>query len=269
MSAVISRIWRKSGLFSLFLLPLLPLLWPACGLYIRLRQRFQLTWTSAIVLMALPISSLLLIIWYIPLPWIMAAILGLPFALLEAILILEIWAFAKCAPYLLGIWSMRLAVGRWQTHLRATERRRRRLSRRIQKLNARYGKAFQELGKLQELINNFCRIDLENLNTKVLSWQADLHSRSIWYLRRERKKAVRALCRGEKDKALWACVLRQVELERRLAERLAARFLWQDALALCTAEAETINEKLRHTKQAIEQMKAAYRKARTGLILLD
>jgi hypothetical protein len=235
-------------------------------------RRYQLTWASATVVVALPLSSLLIFASFAPFPLPLALGLGLPLAGFEALLILRIWAFAKCRPYLADIRELKVAMAQWDMHLRLVEGERQKLSHRIQRIRAQYGKAFEELQSLKEFIQEISRTDAENLSMKVLSWQAELSSQPLrslrGALRRELREAGASLLYS-KEKMLRICILRELMMERRLAERLSGLALWEDALALRAAEAEEIKGKLIRVKQALDQAKAAYQKAKTSPILLD
>jgi len=235
-------------------------------------RRYQLTWASATVVVALPLSSLLIFASCVPLSLPVAMALGLPLAGAEAILILRIWAFAKCRPYLEDIRELKVALAQWDMHLRLVEGERQRLSQRIQRIRAQYGKALEELQSLKAFIQEVSKTDAENLSMKVLTWQGELGSRPLRSLRQELRRELReagASLLYNKEKLLRICILRELMMERRLAERLRGLALWEDALALRTAEAEEIKGKLIRIRQALEQAKAAYQKAKTSPLLLD
>lgn len=235
-------------------------------------RRYQLTWASATVVVALPLSSLLFFATYASFPLPVAMALGFPIAGLEAIFILRIWAFAKSWPYLEDIRQLKLAMAWWDRHLRLVEEERQKLGQRIQRIRAQYGKAFQELQNLKAFIREVSKTDAENLSMKALTWQAELSSRPARWLRQELRRQLHEAGSSilyNREKLLRICILRELLLERRLTERMQALAFWEDALAFRTAEAEEIKGKLVRIKQALDQAQAAYQKAKASPILLD
>lgn len=272
-------------LIFLLLLSVLPLILYGAAIYysirhlrLQLTRRYRLTSTSAMALVVISLGSLLLAMLlfyaYAGIPWFAALILVAPLILGEAILTLELWALSKRLPYRREILWQRREIRWHQARLAELERMREALSRRIQGLEDRYGRPFQEQAELEEIVRGLCRGDAENLALKRRQWEKEFQHLSDRELRRQKREALAKVKARERleervPSAIRASLLRLEELERLVGEKAEALGRHQRALERKAREEQELHQKLVEAQQELARLESGYRAFRASRIVLD
>jgi hypothetical protein len=144
-------------------------------LHRRTTTRYRLTWKSGLSLVALAIMAYLIAQALIPGSSSVESLpLAIPFFLIGAILLLDLWALTKRCSHLVRIGQKRRVEQRLSRELQRIEQAISRVNATRQNLEARYGSLWTQQSELEELINQ-----LQLQNPRVFGVAAERWRRGV------------------------------------------------------------------------------------------
>jgi len=238
-------------------------------LRIQLTQRYKLTKTSALALVGVGLVMLALSVLAPSLTF-----LWLLLFLGAAILIIELWALAKCWPYLRDIRRQRSKAREYSDQLKGVRQQMDELSQRIRHLEEHYGRPLREQEELEQILRALCHWDAENLTLKCRQHQQEFAKLTSAELRRAKSEAIaQAKAQKHSEKqihfTLKASLLRLEELERLVGEKGEALRKNRYALECKTHEEQELRQKLLAAQQELARLESTYQAFRASRIALD